>query len=235
MICIVRNRNKFYKRCMLDIWGMSFTYKKFNKENKFFSILDSERVAKRYHYKKEFIFTFRRRIKFRKKKKEEAEYLLPRCLKHFYIVLKLDQLRKMQWTAVKKYGNFEANFLLLLECRIFMLAYRLHFVTNLFMIKGFLDQGIITVNGLVKYHCNITAKVGDFISIENTYFNLIWYDMFLRFKKRVVFLHVPSYMIINYNLLTAIIWRAPRKEDIYFFLNVIDIFLGAEYYYPSPT
>lgn len=152
---------------------MSFTYKKFTKENKFFSILDRQRKAKRYHYRKEFIFSFRKKIKFRKKKKEKKDYLLPRFLKHFYIVLKLDQFKKMHKMAVRKYGTFEANFLLLLECRIFMLAYRLHFVTNLFMIKSFLDKGILAINGIARYHCNMTAKVGDFISIERTYLDLM--------------------------------------------------------------
>jgi ribosomal protein S4 len=72
------------------------------------------------------VYSFRKKIRFKRRKKDRNKYLLPRFLKHYYLILKLDDLRTMQTKAVTKPGNFESNFLKLLECRLFMLVFRLN-------------------------------------------------------------------------------------------------------------
>jgi len=51
---------------------------------------------------------------------------MPRYLKHFYLVLKLSDFRRMQRKAVRKFGDFESTYITLLEGRLFMVVFRIH-------------------------------------------------------------------------------------------------------------
>jgi hypothetical protein len=50
-----------------------------------------------------------------------------------------------------------------------------------------IDQGIFTINGKIKIHSNFVAKVGDIISVNEMYRDLIQYDLILRYKKKMIF------------------------------------------------
>jgi hypothetical protein len=49
------------------------------------------------------------------------------------------------------------------------------------------DQGIFTINGQIKIHSNFVAKVGDILSVNELYRELIQYDLILRYKKDMIF------------------------------------------------
>ena len=219
---------------MLDLWGISVFYKKPTKEIKFIKMMEQEKLFRKWYYKREFVYSFRKKIRFKRKKKDKEKYLLPRFLKHFYLILKLDDLRKMHRKAVRKATQFEANFLKLLEWRLFMLVYRLNWITNVFKIKSMVDQGIFTINGRIKIHSNFVAKVGDILCVNEFYRELIQYDLILRYKKEMIFWNIPKCFFVNYRFKMAVFWMNPEYDDLEFITDKIDIFLGSEYYYPTP-
>jgi len=234
MVCLVRNRSKFYRRTMMDVWGMSTTYKKPTKEIKFIKMMDQEKLFRKWYYRREFVYSFRKKIKFKRQKKDKVKYLYPRYLKHYYLILKLDDLRKMQQKAVKKVESFEGNFLKLLEWRLFMLVFRLNWITNIFMIKSMVDQGIFTINGKIKIHSNFVSKVGDIVGVNDVYREVLRYDLILRYKKGIIFWSTPSYFFLNYKFMIGILWKNPELNDLEFITDKLDVFLGSEYYYPTP-
>lgn len=189
---------------MLDIWGHSFIYKRPTRETELIKMMEEERIARKWYYKREFIYTFRKKIKFRRKKRIKKRYLLPRYLKHYYLILKMDQFRRFQKLAINKKGNFDANYITFVECRIFMMVYRLNFVNNLFMIKSLVDAGIFTINNVIKYHSNVVAHLGDVISIVDDCKELIRHDMILRFQYDIIFFRTPIYLMLNYKFLFSI-------------------------------
>ena len=234
MICLVRNRSKFYRRTMMDVWGMSITYKKPTKEIKFVKMMDQEKLFRKWYYRREFVYSFRKKIKFKRKKEDKKMYLYPRFLKHFYLILNLDDLRKMQVKSTKKKEYFESTFLKLLECRLFMVVFRLNWITNIFMIKSMIDHGIFTINGKIKAHSNFVSKIGDIIGINDFYMELIRYDLILRYKKRIIFWSTPSYFFLNYKFMIGVFWKNPELKDLEFITDKIDVFLGSEFYFPTP-
>ena len=69
MVCLVKERSKFYKRVLLDVWGYHRRYKKISKLIHFMKVIRNHKRARRLLYKREFIFNFKKRIWFRFKKR----------------------------------------------------------------------------------------------------------------------------------------------------------------------
>lgn len=239
MVCLTRKRIKFYKLTMLDIWGHSLIYKKPTKEVTFVRLAKKQDYFRRKYYKKQFLYSFKRRIRFEKIKRLEPEFLLPRYLKYFYLILKMSNFRRFYKKAARKMDAFDSNLMIFLECRLFMVAYRLNFINNMFMIRSTIQFGIMHVNGIVKYHSNTTISVGDVVGLANKYRELIRKDMIIRFRKKIIFWNIPAYYHMNYKFLMAIFWADPLYEDIDMFYlakykrpRPLDIFIGSEYYSP---
>jgi ribosomal protein S4 len=185
MICLVRNRTKFYKRTLVDVWGHSLTYRKPTREVKFVRMMQREFFFRKNYYKRHFVYSFKKKIKFRRQKKLKADFVKPRYLKHYYLILRMKQLQRMQKKAVRGMETFDANFLTLLECRLFMLVHRLNLINNMFVIKQVIDHGVFCINGIVKYNPNVHAKVGDFITVNKPYLQAVEDDMLLRFRQNI--------------------------------------------------
>jgi hypothetical protein len=56
----------------------------------------------------------------------------------------------------------------------------------------------------------------------------------LRLQDNVIFWIVPRFLMVSYKLMFGILVFKPRRKDLYFPINVVDIFVGTEYYVPRP-
>jgi hypothetical protein len=63
---------------------------------------------------------------------------------------------------------------------------------------------------------------------------LVQYDLILRYKKKMIFWNTPRFFFLNYRFMIGVFWTNPEYNDLEFVTNKIDIFLGSEYYYPTP-
>jgi hypothetical protein len=202
MICLVRNRVKFYKRTLIDVWGHSLTFRKPTKEVKFVRMMAQEFFFRKNYYKRQFVYSFKKKIKFRRRKRLKNDFVRPRYLKQYYLILKMDHF--------------------------------LNIINNMFVIKQVIDHGIFCINGVIKYNPNVHANVGDFITINEPYKEAIEQDMLLRFEQDVPFWEIPIFFIFNYKLMLVIFWSSPRYKNYQARMGPVDMFMGSEYYFPSP-
>src|SRR5437868_7110255 len=135
MICIVKNKNKFIKQTCLDLWGIHMTYTKLNKAANFIRVINDQSKKRFKYYKMDFIFTLRKRINFRRQKRFKDDFLLPRLLYNFYLIISRRNFMKISIREKKRKGYYIENYLGLLEGRLFMMVYRCHLVSNLFIIR----------------------------------------------------------------------------------------------------
>jgi ribosomal protein S4 len=123
-----------------------------------------EQSKKRFrYYKMDFIFTLRKRINFRRKKRFKREFLLPRLLYNFYLILSRKNFMKFANIAKQKQGSYIENYLGLIEGRLFMMVYRSHLISNLFLIRYTIEYGIFCVNEKLRSHYNFILKPGDIL------------------------------------------------------------------------
>jgi len=144
--------------------------------------------------------------------------------------------RRQQKIALRKGRLFEQNFLNFVEGRLYMLIYRLNFVNNLFMIKTLLDLGLFTINHQVKTHIHAMANVGDLISVKKEYVDILRNDIILRLQYDIIFWVIPRFLMVNYKLMFGLLLFKPRKKDIdiFFPIDILDVYIGTEYYTPRP-
>jgi len=83
MACIVRNRRAFYKKVLLDVWGHFNRYLKINKLVNFMRVIREHNKARRKFYKRNFIFNFRKKRGFRRKKKLKKKFYSKTFFKTF--------------------------------------------------------------------------------------------------------------------------------------------------------
>ncbi len=231
MSSIVRNKHKFYKKTLIDLWGHHYAYYKVSKAVNFMRIVKSEGRARHWYYKRDFIFTFKRRRRFRRLKKFKEHFINRRFLRNYYLVLTLKTLRKYMDLANRKVGYYFGNYFTLLEGRIFMLAYRSTFITNIFLIRYVIDKGIFTVNGLVRRHYNFVLQPGDIFQVSFDYKSLLREDLIMRLDQDNIFYKVPNYLFPNFNFMFVFFWRFPKEKDLVFPIE-LDLQAAAEYYYP---
>ena len=115
-----------------------------------------------------------------------------------------------------------------------MLVFRINFINNMFMIRNIINHGVFCINGEIKYNPNVVANVGDFISVDSKYVDLIRDDIIIKYRKDIIFWNTPEFMFINHQLMIAIFWREMMHADLEFFSKKIDVYLGSEHYYPTP-
>jgi len=231
MGCVVRNKNIFYKKTLTDVWGYFYTYFKISKVVNFMRVIRNETRARSRYYKRDFIFTYRRRRRFRRMKKFKENFIERRYLKNFYLVLTYKNFRRYMNLASRKLGYYYGNYFSLLEGRIYMMAYRSTFITNLFIIRYVIDKGLFTINGKVRRHYNFSLQPGDLFQVSFDYKEFFYKDLLLRLEKNNIFFKVPNYLFPNFNFMFVFFWRYPRINDLVFPVD-LDIQLGSEYYYP---
>lgn len=231
MGCIVRNKNIFYKKTLTDVWGHFYAYFKITKAVNFMRVIKADGRARRRFYRRTFVFNFRRRKRFRRMKKFKDNFIERRYLKNFYLVLTYRNFRRYMELARRKVGYYYGNYFSLLEGRIFMMAYRSNFITNLFIIRYVVDKGLFSVNGKIRRHYNYSLVPGDLFQITFDYKKFFYDDLLLRVEKNNIFYKVPGYLFTNFNFMFVFFWRFPTEDDLVFPIE-FDIELASEYYYP---
>jgi len=161
--CLVKNKAKFIKQTCLDLWGRHISYTKLTKAANFMRVIKDQSKKRFRYYKMDFIFTLRKRINFRRQKRFKSKFLLPRLLYYFYIVLSRRNFMIYSNRAKKRRGYYIENYLGLIEGRLFMMVYRSHLISNLFLIRYVVEFGMFCVNERIKAHCNSILKPGDYL------------------------------------------------------------------------
>jgi ribosomal protein S4 len=98
----------------------------------------------------------------------KENYIKPRFLRQFYMVLKQRTMLKYVKIALKGklVRGFVSTYLGYLEARLLIVVYRLNIINNIFMIKSIINLGVFYINNEKKKHVNTRIKLGDFLQIK---------------------------------------------------------------------
>ena len=164
-------------------------------------VIESHTKARYELYNQNFVFSYRKQRIFRRKKEFKKNFIQKRLLKHFYLVLSYRNFRRYMNLAVRRTGSYISNYLCLLEGRIFMIAYRSTFITNIFIIRYVIDKGIFTINGKIRKHYNFSLIPGDLFQVSFDYKDLFYRDLLLRLENNNILYRVPKFLFPNFNFL----------------------------------
>jgi len=117
----------------------------------------------------EYIFRLWNRPRFLRKKFLTANYIKPRYLRSFYMVVKKRNYIKYVKLAIKgkMVRGFVSTYLGYLESRLMVIIYRLNIVNNIFMVKSLINLGVFYINLKKKTHINTRMYLGDYLHVNN--------------------------------------------------------------------
>jgi len=159
MACLLKKRGKFYRKTRLDIWGYYKTY--FNKKSKYTLRRDRgdntlrywlrfKKLVKRFREfkKRRYVYRLWNRERFNFPKRLKKNYIKPRFLRNFYLVLKRRNFIKYIKLSFKGklVRGFVSTYLGYLESRLFIIIYRLNIINNIFIIKNIINLGVFYIN-----------------------------------------------------------------------------------------
>ena len=138
MACLISKRGKYYRKIRLDLWGFYGMY--FNIQNS-----DNKRIDRTLIYlgrvkglqwkftqymRGKYIFRLWNRPRFVKTKRLKPNYIRPRYLRSFYMIVKKKTFIKYIRMAMKDklVRGFVSTYLGYLEARLFIIIYRLNIV-----------------------------------------------------------------------------------------------------------
>lgn len=168
----------------------------------------------------------------RKKVKEFAYFFRDKKKKRIFSVSKYEflyKLRKYYSNISKKqfYGLYNNNkilninnrnnkhskyFLVLLERRIDTLIYRVHWATSFFNARQIINHGHVLVNNKVVTNPSYILNIGDKIEIKKNSFSIIKDNILKNINN--IYVNTPSYIEVNYNILTAMFLYNPHYSYI---------------------
>jgi len=231
MVCMIKNKNKFMKQTCLDIWGKHISYFKLSKAANFMKVIFEQRKQRYKYYNRNFIFSLRKRINFKRKKKFKRNFLIPRVLYAFFLFLTKKNFIRYLNKAKRQHGYFIENYLALLEGRLFMVVYRSNFITNIFMIRYIIEQGAFYINDNIKYCFNYIVKIGDYVKLSFDLINLFKNDLLMRLKNRNILWPIPRYLIVNHTFMFVLFYKYPRLKNVAYPVYNIEILLTHHYHH----
>lgn len=146
-------------------------------------------------------------------------YYMRDKVRGFYGIDKLKDYKKLLGKLSSsgyriKHNGALSGFISLFELRLSTVAYRLGFVSRIRDSKVLINRGGIKVNGKVEYNEDYVLSVGDIVSVNIIFRDLVFETLMSNLKKRLVVGGVPRYFIANYNILSGLVWRAPKMRDV---------------------
>lgn len=240
MACLISRRGKYYRKIRLDLWGYYSMYynTQISDEKKLDrTILDWARVrGLKWKYKKymrgKYIFRLWNRPRFVKTKRLKPNYIRPRYLRNFYMILKKKTFVKYIKIAMKGklVRGFVSTYLGYLEARLFIIIYRLNIVNNIFMIKPLINLGVFFINLKKKTHINTRLQLGDFLTIQKSWRKILKKDIKLRLNKGIISRNIKNFYV-NFIQLYFIFFKVYNVKEINYPIR-IDLYRAIDFIGP---
>lgn len=128
---------------------------------------------------------------FEKQKTSSKKYFklslsIQQKFKRYYGNLTNKELKKLYVIARASEGNTTTNLLKLLERRLDIILYRLHFSHSIFNSRQLIRHGYIFVNNKRIKNINFLIQPGDLIQIDDYYFYLLSLHLYNYIKKKFI-------------------------------------------------
>lgn len=164
--------------------------------------------------KKYFIYEVRDLYVKKKKYNFKKEFSDVRLARIFYVTHTYKQLYKLVKKAKRKNGMFETNLISIMECRLPSFIYRSSFLSNMFESIYFIKNNNIAVNKIFRSSIYFVVKLMDIITFRVWEKSYIYWNFFIRLKKKAFLFFFPKYMYISIIFFFIICLNMPKKYDI---------------------
>lgn len=238
MILLIKHKCRFYRRFELDIWGLSYVDSKAKEDNKsyrkswyicFFLKIYREKIQRRWKKRRRYIYRIDIIDIMRKKKKYNKRWVSIRLTRLYFLTLQNYQFRQFFYKARKLSGDLESNYCFLLECRLLPLFYRTNFLSDLFLIIGFIKHKHVFVNFKALSYVNARVNIGSLITFRKNKRKLVY----LIFRKKVylkaILFNTPKFLFMSYRFFFGFLLKNPVKRDLVYPIS-IDIQRISGYY-----
>jgi len=167
------------------------------------------------NWRKPYVYKFDYPVRWRYLRKFNYRFISIRLTKLYYLIFQTHQFRKMFRSAVKKDGNFETNYLRVLECRAVSIAYRLNFSPDIFWLMRFLKMGsYLLLEHVPIKTANFIMPIGRFFTVFFEWRWKIIKRLFKRIFLRTIMFPAPKFFFTSYECFYFYLVRAPRRVDL---------------------
>lgn len=240
MACLISRRGKYYRKIRLDLWGyysMYFSAKISEGKRVDRTLLDWARVKglrrKFYKYMRgKYVYRLWNRPRFMKVKRLKPNYIRPRYLRSFYMILKKKTYVKYIQISMKGklVRGFASTYLGYLEARLFIVIYRLNIITNIFMIKSIINLGVFYINLKKKTHINTKLNLGDILTVKKSWRKILKKDIKIRVKKEIISRNIKNYYA-NFIQLYFVFYKVYNIKEVNYPIR-IDLYRAIDFIGP---
>jgi hypothetical protein len=223
------NKSSIYKLWRLDIWGIYRSrYYKQNRLANFLANLGQARIKNLQIQTSRLLYRmYERPLLLQQTRFLPKEMFLLRLNLFYFLSLSPNYFRKMLNRAVSHVGSMTRNYMMFLEGRLLSFVYRTNLITNVFMLRFWVNYGVFTVNGKLHGRVNKLVNLYECLSVRTEMFaTMLMMDMCKRLFYEVLWFSVPKYIHVNWRLFFAYMWRYPRKQDLAYPLKKINLYRG---------
>lgn len=162
-----------------------------------------------------YVYKFDFPPRWRPPRKFNFRFISVRLTRLYFITFQDHQFRKIFRSAAKKDGNFETNYLRILECRALAIAYRLNLSPDIFWLLNFVKTGrYFLLDFQPIQFINLIIPIGKLLTVTEE-----WRWKFLqRLQKRIclrtILFPVPKFIFSSYSCFFFYLMRYPLRTDL---------------------
>lgn len=233
-----KNKTAIYKKWRLDIWGIYTTrYYKYGRKANYLFLFYIKRMFFLRRSLQRFVYYLEPKTEYPPYKRLKFPFFSLRLAWFFYLTVRHSDFKRYLFVSKKKTGSFFSNYALLLEGRLTILLYRMNFISNLFLLKTWVNSGSFLVQGIVHTYHNYNVNLWEIISPSSGLLkDYIFYDLSRRLNTNILFFNIPLYLYVDWFFLLGFIIQLPvnnfltypikfRKEGLPF-----DILRGSDFF-----
>lgn len=119
---------------------------------------------------------------------------------------------------IKFYSSFnfkyESDLYTILFCRLDTFLNSLNLFPSIYFVQKFIQGGNVFINNLVTVSPNYIVTLNQIVTFSKKYFKRLYFTLIKGLYGRKIFLNFPSYIEVDYKLLSAIMFKFPETAFI---------------------
>lgn len=133
-------------------------------------------------------------------------------LRTYYGNYNLKDFRIYIKRSLKRNIDFMSSLLLLLECRLDIVLYRINLFKTPAEAKQYIKRGLVLINGKVIKNYKKQLYINDVISLR--YKEFFYNNLLQKLKKKILLYNYPRYLEVNYKIMKCTLIFYPKLKDL---------------------
>lgn len=232
----IKHRISHYKIHRTDIWGFlklsarPHQWYLYRKVSRFFLKVKRFKSKGIRFFTRPFNYEYNAILPKRSRKRVSWHTTSLSLVLVYYLTITQKSFKKMARIAYRKHGDFESNFLILLEGRLASFLYRSSLISNIFDSIKIIKSSLVLVDFKYIDFPNYSAKLYEMVTFNILIKSFIYMDLLVRMRLRRYLFHPANYIFMSFNLMYFYMYKLPLLEDIILTCPV-DIFRATSFAY----